>query len=62
MATVGTPNRRHRDMTAITITLDQDLIRLRALLERLDPRDTQPCPVEGCTHLHPLEMHEREAA
>jgi len=49
-------------MTATTIALDPDVIRLRALLERLDPREHEPCSVEGCCHIHSHEMQELEAA
>lgn len=49
-------------MTATTITLDQDIIRLHTLLERLDPREQELCAVDGCTHRYPHEMHELEAA
>ncbi|MDH3225937.1 MAG: hypothetical protein OEM67_02455 [Thermoleophilia bacterium] len=49
-------------MRATTITLDRDIIRLHALLERLDLREQELCCVEGCTHTYPHEMHELEAA
>ena len=49
-------------MPATATVNDPDIFRLRALLERLDPREGEPCNVEGCTHCHPIAMQEREAA
>jgi hypothetical protein len=62
MRTIGIPQMEGLPMTATTIALDPDVIRLRALLERLDPREHEPCSVEGCCHIHSHEMQELEAA
>ena len=62
MPTTTFPSLGGRQMRATTITLDRDIIRLHALLERLDLREQELCCVEGCTHTYPHEMHELEAA